>query len=309
MGLAQEGATRIDAWLGSVAEPEPLLASRLLIASAGIGRDGIDTNVRTAARALELARSSGDALTIGAALYQFARDAGRSRRLDEAEAALAEAESMPAQTAAQRLRVIECRAFLSLLMGNSETAAHLYSEVRTAHRSLGNVSRAASATLNLAELEHARGETARACELIAEALATFRRAPGSRHSLANALMNQAGYFAALDRISDARAAAREAIRELVPSAPQGTMVANALEHLALTLARDGDYERAAALAGYAERAHRNRGYVREFTELVSHDRLTALLTERLGVEELARQLERGGNLTSEAAVALALTDP
>jgi cytochrome b len=123
------------------------------------------------------------------------------------------------------------------------------------------------------------------------------------------LMNLAGYLAAVDELSEACAAAREAISMLAAHEPAGAIVAITVEHLALAIALGGDLSRAATLAGYADAALQRHGYEREFTERATHDRLTTLLRDNPEHDGLARLLADGAALTSEAAVALACEEP
>jgi hypothetical protein len=62
------------------------------------------------------------------------------------------------------------------------------------------------------------------------------------------------------------------------------------------------------LAGYAEGAIVRHGYEREFTERTSHNRLVAVLRERLAPAELERAFTDGANLAAQDAVALALAN-
>ncbi len=69
----------------------------------------------------------------------------------------------------------------------------------------------------------------------------------------------------------------------------------------------GDPSRAAILKGYADAALRAQGFEREFTETITHDRLSALLMERLGSDEISGRLAQGAALSPEAAIALSLS--
>jgi len=159
--------------------------------------------------------------------------------------------------------------------------------------------------VNLAEMEHERAKTQRAIELVREELPRFR-AQRDRTGLVQVLGNLAGYFAAVDDVPNACAAAREAIEELAAREPEAAHVSVAIEHLALALALGGDFPRAATLSGYSDVALRRQGYEREFTETTTFDRLGALLSERLGPDEFGRLQTEGTALTPAGAVALAL---
>jgi hypothetical protein len=161
--------------------------------------------------------------------------------------------------------------------------------------------------LNLAEVEHARGQTRRAIALVSEILAA-ERADADRARLSMTLANLAGYLVAVEDLSAASEAAREAIRALAPRDPQSHQIAISAEHLALVLALAGDLPRAARLAGYADAALLGLGFEREYTERTTHDRLAALLGERLAPAERERLRAEGAALTPEAAITLALDE-
>jgi hypothetical protein len=120
------------------------------------------------------------------------------------------------------------------------------------------------------------------------------------------LHNLAGYLVAVDDLPAAVATARAAVGIHAARDPGDNSVAIAIQHLALAFALRGDCARAAMLDGYAEAAFQRQGFLREFTETTSHDRLTELVSEKLAAESVARLLAEGAVLTPEAAVALAL---
>jgi hypothetical protein len=85
----------------------------------------------------------------------------------------------------------------------------------------------------------------------------------------------------VDDVAGARASAEEALTRLAHADPKSGLVAIALEHLALVIALEGDVERAARLHGYCEASYAAGGYVREFTERASNERLAALIERSL----------------------------
>jgi hypothetical protein len=82
----------------------------------------------------------------------------------------------------------------------------------------------------------------------------------------------------------------------------------AMEHLALSLAVAGDLRRAAHLSGYVDANFQAMGFVRQYTEATTHDRLAALLRRGLPRDELTSLLAQGAALTPETSVALALEE-
>jgi tetratricopeptide (TPR) repeat protein len=269
----------------------------VLVRSSGDKVRAFDLSTEAVAQA----RAGSDAWSLAWALREYADAATFLLRLDDAERALAQAEAMPVTSANLRINLLLTRALLTNSRGDHETAARIYERIRKEHRSLGNHSSEQIAVLNLAEGEHQRGQTQRAIAIVREILAAVRE----QDLLAHLLQNLAAYLAAVDDLPAAVAAARESIG-IYARDPGHNNVAIAIQHLALVFALRGDGARAATLDGYAEAAFQRHGFLPEFTERTTHDRLTALLRETLAPEDLARMVAEGAVLTPEAAVALAL---
>ncbi len=310
VGLEHEGLARAEAYLAALCENESLLRARLWSTVSFIcGNLGHTTRaMETATQAVACARACDDARTLREALIRYAWSTARLRRLDDAQTALAQAEALPDGSPAERLLLLESRGMLSALQGNPKGAVRAYEDQVKELLAIEDVSRARVITCNLAEWTHAAGETKRAIELVRDILPAVRES-SDRNTLVLLTTNFAGYLAAADEFSEASAIARDVIRELAPREPTATSIAIALEPLALALAIGGDLARAATLEGYADAAGRAQGYEREFTEKTTHDRLMALLAERLTPDELPRRLAEGAALSPEDAVALALAEP
>jgi tetratricopeptide (TPR) repeat protein len=261
-----------------------------------------------ATEAVSLARESGDAATLGLTLRVFGSTAMDAGRLEDAETALAQAETIPGGSAYHRIILLGRRANLSALRRDYDSAVSLNARLLEENRRLGNARGEASAAGNLAECEHARGRTQRAIEIVREILPMDRRAT-DRGMLATHLANLAGYLIAVDDIPEAAAAAREAIALRAAQDPDHGYIASSLEHIALISALGGDLVRAATLEAYADAAFRRHGLEREHTETETRDRLTTLLRAGLESEELWRLSATGEALRPEAAIALALEEP
>ena len=258
--------------------------------------------IEVATEAVAFARVCGDDATLARALEQLAFRLMAVNRLDECEAALAEAESIPAVSPRLRLQIRAARANLSASRGDLDTAARTFERQRDEYRALGNERAAHVETLNLAEIEHERGRTERSIALVGEIMPSIRSNSESNLA-ATMLQNLAGYLAAANDLPGAIAAAREALALFSASQPEHLHVTIALEHLALAYALGGDLARAAKLEGYVENAFRHVDFVREYTEEVTHRRLTALLREALAPAELDASLAAGAALTPAAAIA------
>ena len=118
--------------------------------------------------------------------------------------------------------------------------------------------------------------------------------------------NLAGYLASCSDLAGARAAALCAI-ELSTAEQESPMVVNALDHFALTLALEGDCERAARLIGYSDATRLVHHFRRQHTEFTSYDRLIALLQRRYPAHELEQLLAEGARLVASAVVKMALS--
>ncbi len=309
LGLDAEGMARCEAYLAALPADQSRLRARLLTALAHLLRES-GHKVRAfelATQAVEQARASGDGSSLAAALCRYAQQATFFGRFDDAEPALVEAEAVPGTSANLRLLLLETRALFSHLRGDLETASRMHEQLRKELRSLGNARGELAAAVNLAEAEHARGQTQRAIAIVREMLPAVR-AGDDKGALALLLVNLAGYLAEVDDLPNAVAAARESIGIHAEREPDHVRVAMAIEHLALAVALRGDRARAAKLEGYADAAFARLGFPRELTEATTRDRLIALLRESLAPDELARLIAEGAALTPEDAIALALEE-
>ena len=309
IGLDAEGLARCRAYLAALPTGQSRLRARLSAALSNLFGDSGQwvRAFELATEAVEHARASGDVSLLARALRQYVDAAACLRRFDDAERALAQAEAIPETAVSLTLRIslLEARALLSRFRGDLETAANIYGQLRKENRSLGNAYGEQLAALNLADIEHARGHTQRAITIVRETLPAVR-STGNKGTHTLLLCNLAGYLAAVDDLSEATVAARDAMESRAASERDHVYVAIAIEHLALIFALRGDCVRAATLEGYADDSFRRHEFEGEFTEATTHDRLAALLRERVAPSELARLLAEGAMLTPEAAIALAL---
>ena len=304
LGLHEEIVARCRAFVGALGRDEPLPRARLrMMSSLSLDRLGrMKLADEAAAEALEIARGSGDAPTLAAALDQYAFSSIRLGRFGDAEAALNEAEAIPTTSRRLHLRLLGRRAFLLQRLGDLEAAASIYERLRNENRALGNVQDVMVGSLNLAEAEHALGRTERAIAIAREAL-PFVQGPDATLLKAN----MTGYLISVDDVAGAVEAGRSAITA-GDADPGGVQLAAVLEHLALAFALRGDFARAATLEGYASAAFVRHGFLPEANETKTLDRLTALLKDGLAAEEIERLITAGAALVPDAAVALALED-
>ncbi len=262
-----------------------------------------------AAQSVRCARSAGDAYVLAMALCTRALLDIHASKFDEAESALEEVESIaPSRDALLDRRLHDAKAYLRLLQGDFDAAAIEYEECGETRRESGDTDGAEHNALNLAEVEHARGRSARAVSLASQAAAHFKSS-GDALTVLHALSNLCGYLVALDDLPNSRAAGREALALGMTLDRDGVAVTNAIEHLALIFALEGRYVTAGQLAGYAQGAYERIGYRREPTERMTHERLERLLQTNVAAEEVARLIQLGRSISADRAIALALAEP
>jgi tetratricopeptide (TPR) repeat protein len=260
-----------------------------------------------ATQAVAYARAGGDGPTLADALqkYAFVSLAFGPKGDAQAKKALVEAESIPDASAYLRLLFLTTRAQLCAANGDTDAAVRIWEELRQRHRSLGNTRNEVVAVLNRAEIEHERGQTERAIALVREVLPQARR--GREMALAHSLLaNLAGYLVAANDFPGAIEAAYEVIGPHARREAEDAKVALVVEHLALVYALRGEFARASVLEGYAASEFRQLGFNRESTEIMTYERLTALLREGLAPDELSRLTAEGAALATEGAITLAL---
>jgi tetratricopeptide (TPR) repeat protein len=248
------------------------------------------------------ARASGDRTTLLEALQAFSWSALRCERFDEGEQALTEVEALTGTSVFHRLRTLTRRAFLAK---DPSVSIELYHRVRKEYRALGNRFYAHTAAHNLAEAYHARGQTEHAIEIAREIISDNRMTRGDTRHIGT-LFNLAGYEAQVGNSEAAFEAGAKAIRLARPHARDGVAVAIAISHLALVRAQRSDFANAAVLAGYAQAAFERNGFMPEYTELRTCDRLDELLASGLAPAQRSKLASEGAALDPDAAIDLAL---
>jgi len=258
-----------------------------------------------AAQAVAHARASGDAATLAFALSIFSFIAIFTERYEEAEAALTEAEAMPAIAFPNHLRLLLLydRGVLSHVRSDFERAMRIFEDL---YRQSQEHSRAQMLScIAISRVDHARGNTRSAIARVREILPAIRTGR-DRQFLIWALMSLAGFLITLDDLLGVEAAAREVIGILAAANPDDASITTAIAYLACVYARRGEIVRAATLDGYVEATLRKLKFLPEGKGAQEH--LSKALRGRLAPDELARLAAQGAVLTADAAIALALTD-
>ena len=275
-------------------------------ASANLfGEASLDVRAAVARNAVAAARRSGDLAILSNALGTLGiclRDAGR---LDEADAAFAEAEHALESEgeAIDRATLYGDWASNDLKRGDVERArARLEASLRASRP--GSML-AAGTLLILGEIEFASGDREKALALARESKAAFV-ALEAPLEVGAASSNLAAYAIAADAFDEAREAVAEALAQLRGVGSLYLIIA--LEHRAVLAALTGNFEPAARLLGYTDGSYATLGLVREGTEKAGFERAHELLRERLGSEVLARAMRAGAQMSEGEALAYAFGD-
>lgn len=148
--------------------------------------------------------------------------------------------------------------------------------------------------LHLGDFEFQCGNFQRAVEYANEAL--LQSEPGQVMRLtANLRCNRASYRIALNRLDEAADDAYAALL-ILQDVQSHSLIAIAVQHLALLAAISGDYRRAARWTGYVDAFFSSSGVGREATETWGRSKLEQTLRDKLSQDELLEASAEGGKL-------------
>ncbi len=294
--------SRIDA-----ATP-PDVAGRLWLGRCGWvaprGAQALDA----ARRAVALFRVASHRIDLGRALWRQAWQHVLAGDLRVAGPLFDEAEELLRGERAGRALVscLRARAVFHLRSDRPELARAALDEALSIARHLRSPRDVALTMGSIAELHCAAGRMGEAIAAAQEALASLgpgqARFPWVQH-IAGAV---ASYRLAEGDVAGARPIVAERLAAARLMALPHEITAN-LERLALIAAAEGSLATAARLFGYLQSCHEERGVLRSFGSQAVHDRLLAMLRQRLGPEELERLTACGACLGEEEIVAEALS--
>jgi hypothetical protein len=146
------------------------------------------------------------------------------------------------------------------------------------------------------------GDVARAIELGRDTVIRFRSG-GQPHYVAYPLLNLASYLIVQDDPLEARPIAAEALSEAREEG--GYIVRVLLQLWALLGALDGRPIEAARLIGFVDAGFASGGEIRQGTERLIHDRLSALLKTELPAARIEACAAEGARWNEARAVAYA----
>jgi tetratricopeptide (TPR) repeat protein len=196
-------------------------------------------------------------------------------------------------------------AVLAHRYGDHAVARERFETMIARYRERGMLRLTASATIGIAEVEFASGNTRAAIDRALEAVADARTIADAVE-VGTALQNLAAYYLDTGAVRDATAAARESLAFF--STHGYHMQADiSIGHLADALARDGRETDAAVLLGYCNERVRKSGAARGTTERRGYERTSATCSRVLGSREYELCLDEGAAIDIDEAAALALS--
>jgi predicted ATPase len=307
-GLSGEGIARLEACIAALPSTASLVSAKLRTALFGLYiHRGHEQKAREAGEALvHGARAAGNGPVLAEALRHVANMCIIHGDFAAADAMLTEAETITGVSALIQTNLLIGRGNLSMDTGDLDTASRLFLRLRDQFRSRGRLRNVALSQIALAEIAFLREQYRHAADLWREAVVLVRHEndPGM---LLNSLV---GLGSVLAVCGDLEAASAATIDALTIGAPQGfEYTAAPIELRAYIVAVQGDVERSARLAGYADACFTRIGYVRTAMEKAIYDRLVPLMQQRLAPDVLARLTAEGAALTTDAAIALAREEP
>lgn len=260
----------------------------------------------TYARAIELLRRAGDRDGLAHALVCGTYSLVYAHRLDDADAALAEAGPLLEGTQRTRSLIGYFGAISSLESARGDVDGSLDAGETAIGlcRSIGADRPAALLLSNLGDASWFAGDLVRAQASLREATKLLRKLPGMANSSAMCicLLNLVGVLVEHGAHDEALEVAREAL----PLAAENKLTPILLDHLTLRAAIAGRIADAARLAGCNDARHDAVGMVRQRSELRARERVQALLREALPAAEVERLLAAGAGLSQSEAAALAM---
>jgi predicted ATPase/class 3 adenylate cyclase len=304
--LGAEAVARAETFLGSVSEDDAVLMARLwtFLGYSAASRYDSRRGLSAGERGLSYARLASDEAILIDALVRCTKAANQFGDIELATALLGELSSFRLN-ARQRLSVLTSEALVAATLGQGDRAARAWDESLATHRALGNFRGQSVALINAAEVAHEFGDTPRAIRLARDGVAVAHRAHDDSEMFIK--MNLVAYLLAVDDVAAAQTLGRETLSALAKRDPYSATVCSLIEHLALAEALDSNDDRAAELLGFTERMTGEIGFEREHTEVVTHDRLVALLREHLSDEDRAARQAAGAALTASEAIERALS--
>jgi predicted ATPase/DNA-binding winged helix-turn-helix (wHTH) protein len=303
LNLSVEGMRYLDELVDLIDERVSVADAARLLRRAGTIRRR-SNRARAAAmaeRSVALYRQLDDRLNLGAALGLLGGDYIYLGRQAEAKAILEEAREILSESEFTKslFRVMNGLGNLTLSANDPDGARQYYAIAREQALKLKDSLRNNLAIINIAEFEFRAGEVGRAIEYAREAVSGLRTTQELFY-LGSALVNLASYLTVLERYSEARSYAAEALPLL--RAEGGHWLMLCLQVWALIGAREEQHAAAAQLIGYVDADYGRSGQIREPTEQRVYADLSRLLAQNLSAKDIKAWAAEGARWSREHAV-------
>jgi predicted ATPase/DNA-binding winged helix-turn-helix (wHTH) protein len=284
----------------------PEIAARIHIGRAQRTTFGLRSATEDANRAEILARAAGDRRLIAQALASKANRLLRPGGSPEAEALLDEALELIRRDGNTNLcaGLMSAKAVAAILAGDSVAATDWCQQGVAIARAIGSRRALLVLLSNLCEFRFAEGDAEAAIAAAREAIDAARRADFKSNEC-NTRINIGAYLLVLGRTDEAAGQLRVGVT-MAQSLAEDFIGGNALQHLALVIARRGNLADAARLLGHVEHSQAAEANTREATERATYEPLCAILETGLPPASLKALRLEGAALSRDDAVDLAL---
>jgi predicted ATPase/class 3 adenylate cyclase len=258
-------------------------------------------------RAIDLYRPLDNPSGLGHSLVRLGRMLALMGQYDQSARLLAEA--LPEVERSGRPRALGLYfselGFLKMRTGDLPACRMHYEKAFTLFRDTGAESSALGILTNIGDVTWALGDVDAALAAFVETVARMRKSPLVRKDIfGNTLINLAGVRTERGELDQALAAAREGL----PLLHEAGYAWNMLDHSALRAGLAGKLANAARLAGYADSAFTANESSRQPNEARAHERLQALLRDKLDPGELTRLVAEGAKMSEDEACRMALEE-
>jgi len=307
LGLFGEGVQRLRAAMTRIGPDTPELAQARLWLWLGRLLDETPAKACPALeRAVELYRKLCDSVGLGLSLMRLGRVLALMGKFERSEAALTEARPLLERAGPNALDYYHFNlGFLKNLAGDPAAARVHYERALELAREERNELGVLATLGNLAIAKWGLGDLDGAAQSLRELVSLIRISPAStRRLLGFGLMNLAELLVEKKDLDASLAFAREGL-PLVKADGSAWIFS---DYGALRAGSEGNFAKAALLAGYADYAHVLNGGTRAYVTTRSRNRLRALLAEKLPADQLERLLAEGAKLDEDQACRLALQD-
>lgn len=308
LSLFREGVRRLEVAVARVSTETPASDEVLLWfwLSQALTTSAPARAATAAERAAELYRRLDNASGLGQALIRLGRMWVFMGRFEDAGRVFAEAFPLLERNGMPKMLAPWHREMgaLKMLTGDVAGARMHFEKALTLFRDAGAESAALVIVLNLADMTWSLGDLDAALARFREAVMLLRKSPLAREMLGHCLTNLAGLHTERGELDEALAAAREGL----PLRRDAGSAWSTFDHLALRAALAGKLMNAARLAGYDDSAFTAKDSSRQPNEARAHDRLQALLRDKLDPGELKCLLVEGANMSEDEACRLALEE-